>query len=406
MKKSKINKMIVSVVCVVIVIAAAAIALSFSILNKGPFTGTVTEIGTGNPVANVCVTDGRNVVKTDENGKYELKGWRKSHFVTVTVPSGYETENFYIPVDKSKDSYDFELKKSEITAQKNHCFIQISDTEIGESGTGEWLDGIKDMVKENNPAFLIHTGDICYEAGLKKHIEEMNTQTMGCTVRYVIGNHDYVDGKYGEELYESLYGPVWYSFDVGNVHYVVTSFQTGSDYPSGYSKNDRWRWLENDLANVDSSMKVVMFNHTKSPADDYVISFGGNKLDLREHNLIAWVFGHYHYNYVYESNGVLNISSPRPDCGGIDSSAGGTRIINIGENGEIKTQMQYYDLNASAMPQNTIWNKKLKEMCCSVIWFMMRAMFTLRLLMMIIPATAQYTASTEITAEQSGILKP
>lgn len=355
----KIRKIIVSAVCAIAVIAAVSAAIMLSAQNKGPFSGTVTESGTGNPISNVSVSDGRNVVKTDENGNFEIDGWRKSRFITVTVPSGYETDNFYIPVDKSKESYDFTLNKSALTAQENHCFVQISDTEIGENGTGEWLDGVKDIIKENNPAFLIHTGDICYEAGLKKHIEEMNTDTMGCTVRYIIGNHDYVDGKYGEELYESIYGPVWYSFDVGNVHYVVTPFQVGGDYRSGYNKNDRWRWLENDLANVDSSMKVVMFNHTKSPSDDYVISFGRDELDLKQHNLIAWIFGHYHYNYVYESNGVINISAPRPDCGGIDSSPAGTRVINISENGEVSTKMYYYNLNASSEPQNTVWSTKL-----------------------------------------------
>lgn len=353
------KKIIISVICVLAAVAAVSAAIVLSVQNKGPFSGTVTESGTGNPISNVSVSDGRNVVKTDENGNFELDGWRKSRFITVTVPSGYETDDFYIPVNKSRDSYDFTLDKSTLTAQENHCFVQISDTEIGENGTGEWLDEVKNIIEENNPAFLIHTGDICYEAGLKKHIEEMNTQTMGCTVRYIIGNHDYVDGKYGEELYESIYGPVWYSFDAGNVHYVVTPFQVGGDYRSGYSKNDRWRWLENDLANVDSDMKVVMFNHTKSPSDDYVISFGRDELDLKKHNLIAWVFGHYHYNYVYESNGVLNISAPRPDCGGIDSSPGGTRIISISENGEVSTKMCYYNLNASSAPQNTVWSTQL-----------------------------------------------
>lgn len=129
-------------------------------------------------------------------------------------------------------------------------------------------------MKETDPAFLIHTGDICYEDGLKQHIKDMNTENMGVPVRYVIGNHDYVAGKYGEALFESIYGPVWYSFDVGNVHYVVTPFQTGADYASGYNKNDRWKWLENDLANVEPGMKVVMFNHTKAPSDDYVLSYG------------------------------------------------------------------------------------------------------------------------------------
>lgn len=350
-------KIVLSVfICICIVVAGVLI---FTLISKG-YTGTVTESGTGAPIANVCVTDGRNVVKTDENGEFKLSGWRKSHFVTVTVPSGYQTDNFYIPVGKFRESYDFTLEKSDLTAQENHCFIQISDTEIGENGAGEWLDNLKNIVAENNPAFLIHTGDICYEAGLKTHIEQMNTDTMGCTVRYVIGNHDYVDGKYGEELYESLYGPVWYSFDVGNVHYVVTPFQNGADYKSCYGANDRWKWLKNDLENVDSSKQVVIFNHTKSPTDDYVMSFGTNKLDLKKHNLIAWVFGHYHFNYVYETDGVVNISAPRPDCGGIDSSPAGTRIITINDKGEISTHMDYYDLDATATAQGTMWSTKLE----------------------------------------------
>lgn len=353
------KKIIISVLCVAVIAAAAAV-ISLAATAKGTIVGTVTENGTNAPVAGVSVTDGRNVVKTDDNGKYEIKVWRKSHFIAITIPSGYETDSYYIPFDKSKESYDFSLDKSDVTSQTEHCFLQISDTEIGENGTGEWLDTVKEIVKENKPAFLIHTGDICYEAGLKKHIEEMNTDTMGCTVKYVIGNHDYVDGKYGEELYESLYGPVWYSFDVGNVHYVVTSFQTGSDYKSFYNKNDRWKWLKNDLEYVDSDMKVVMFNHTKSPSDDYVLSFGRDELDLKKHNLIAWVYGHYHYNYVYENEGVLNISAPRPDCGGIDSSPAGTRIIRISSDGSISTEMKYYDLGKTAEPQNMNWSTKLE----------------------------------------------
>lgn len=229
MKKKKIKALVASVVCAILLVAAIT-AISVLDSDKGPFSGRVTDYATGEPIANVCVTDGMNVVKTNGNGEFQLNGWRKSHFVTVTVPSGYQTDDYYIPVNKNTKSYDFTLNKSDITAQTEHSFVQISDTEISASGTGEWLDNVKEIVKQNNPAFLIHTGDICYEDGLKKHIEDMNTETMGCTVRYVIGNHDYVKGKYGEELYESIYGPVWYSFDVGNIHYVVTSFQTGSHF--------------------------------------------------------------------------------------------------------------------------------------------------------------------------------
>lgn len=354
----KAIKIIAGVLGAVIAVGAIAAGIYFFATDKGPFSGTVTE--NGNPVAGVSVTDGYNVVKTDEKGSFELDGWRKSRFVAITVPSGYQTDAFYIPVEKNTESYDFTLEKSDLTAQENHCFLQISDTEIGEQGTGEWLDAIKDIIKEKNPAFLIHTGDICYEDGLKRHIKDMNTETMGCTVRYTIGNHDYVQGDYGEALYESIYGPTWYSFDVGETHYVVTPFKGWSDYKSDYSDSACWKWLKNDLENVAPDKKVVMFNHTKCESDDYVVSLGtAGKLDLKEHNLVAWIYGHYHYNYVDENYGVVNISAPRPDSGGIDSSPAGTRVINMNANGIVNTEMVYYDLNASSEPQNTVWQTKL-----------------------------------------------
>ena len=341
------KKTVLIILSPILIIAAVVCFLVFGLSSSKGYSGTVTA--DGNPIANVSVSDGRNVVKTDENGKFFLKGYRKTRFITVTAPAGYWTENYYLSADRNKaEGYDFDLQKSDIAAGSAHSFLQISDTEIGKNGVGEWINYLKDIAENDKPAFLIHTGDICYEPGLKKHIEDMNTENMGVPVRYIIGNHDYVDGKYGEELFESLYGPVWYSFEIGNVHYVVTPFQTGADRKSAYNKNDRWRWLENDLANTDPNMKVVMFNHNIPPNDDYVISFDRKELDLKKHNLIAWVFGHYHYNYIEENqNGICKISTARPDCGGIDSSVSGARMIHIATDGSVTTNMHYYDWNGT-----------------------------------------------------------
>ncbi|MDE5671641.1 MAG: PQQ-binding-like beta-propeller repeat protein [Eubacterium sp.] len=358
------KKTILIILIPVLAVIIAAI-VGFLVLGTGSskgYSGTVTA--DGKPIANVSVSDGRNVVKTDENGKFFLKGYRKTRFITVTAPAGYWTEKYYISADKEKaEGYDFDLQKSDIAAGAAHSFLQISDTEIGENGVGEWINYLKDIAEKDKPAFLIHTGDICYEAGLKKHIEDMNTENMGLPVRYIIGNHDYVDGSYGEELFESLYGPVWYSFEVGNVHYVVTPFQTGADRKSAYNKNDRWRWLENDLANTDPNMKVVMFNHNIPPNDEYVISFDRKELDLKQHNLIAWVFGHYHYNYIEENeSGIYKISTARPDCGGIDSSVSGARMIQVDENGAVTTNMYYYDFDGNVPEvENAKWVTQLED---------------------------------------------
>lgn len=357
-KKKKIVWIITAIV--VAVIAVVGVVCGIALASGGPYTGTVTDTS-GTPVANVSVSDGRYVVKTDEDGNFKLNGYRKTRFIYITTPSGYVCDAYYLPVSDSTSSYDFTLSPSEATAQNDHSFLQISDTEIGENGVGDWLQDVQLTIQKYDPAFLVHTGDLCYEDGVRLHKEQMNAENMGVPVYYVIGNHDYVEGAYGEELYESVYGPVWYSFNVGNIHYVVTPFQTGADYASGYSKNDRWRWLENDLENTDPNMKVVMLNHTTPPNDDYVLSFDLKKLDLKAHNLVAWVFGHYHYNYVYETNGVINISTSRPDCGGIDSSASGSRLIYMDKNGLVKTEMQYYHLNgAPAEPENAAWSTQLE----------------------------------------------
>lgn len=329
----------------------------WKIFNKS-YVGRVLDCD-NKPVKDVLVTDGRNVVKTDENGNFKLKGFIRGNFIYITVPDGYECDKFYLPITKGTKSYEFKLEKSEVTAQKNHSFIHITDTEISKNENTHWIETLKDGVKKYKTAFLVHTGDICYEDGLKNHIKIMNTSNMGCTVRYVIGNHDFVDGRYGEELYESIYGPTWYSFDVGNVHYVATPIMKGVDKTSGYMINDCWKWLNNDLKNIDSSKKVIIFNHTKNEKNGYVYLYGKNKLDLKKHNLIGWFYGHYHDNNLYMTDGVLNVSAPRPNAGGIDSSVAGYRVVNVSENGEISTQMEYYDLNKSSQPQNAKWQAKL-----------------------------------------------
>ena len=94
----KTNKT-VAIVLLVLAVMAVAAALATGIyyaVKHNRFSGYVYESGTGKPLAGVAVTNGRDVVKTDENGYYRLDGWLKDRFVTVTIPSGYWTEDFYI----------------------------------------------------------------------------------------------------------------------------------------------------------------------------------------------------------------------------------------------------------------------------------------------------------------------
>lgn len=308
------------------------------------FKGSVVikQGDTSIPLYDVRVTDGKNVVKTDKKGKFNLPGYEKSRFITITTPAGYTTDNYFIRINHNINSYDFALYISEDSKNAEHSFIQIADTEIHNNGTGIWTSYLREYIKSEKPAFLIHTGDICYESGLKSHIKAVNSKTMGVPVYYGIGNHDLTKGAYGEELYESIYGPTWYSFDIGNTHYIMTPM-AGGDHAPSYTKEEVYNWLKNDLKMMKPEQSLIVFNHGILTTDDNFV-FGINDkefINFRDYNLKAWIYGHWHYNYVRNQNGIYTICTGTIDKGGIDHSASAFRVINIDKDGEITTKLRY-----------------------------------------------------------------
>ena len=300
----------------------------------------------------VRVSDGLNVVKTNAEGVYTLPGHERERFIFITTPSGYRTDNrYYQRIEGTEQAYDFGLQpwKGRIKPDGNHKFIHISDTEIFNTENQEdWANNIRDYAANQDIAFIIHTGDICYENGLKSHIHLMNTSNMDCPMFYCVGNHDLVKGKYGEEVFENVYGPVYYSFDFGNVHYVVTPM-AGGDYQPGYTKEDLYRWLKNDLAQVPAEKPVVVFNHDLlTYGNDFVFGINENeKVNLNEHNLKAWLYGHWHNHFVRRQGEVLTISTATLDKGGIDHSTSAFRVINVDRKGDIRTTLRYTYINKS-----------------------------------------------------------
>lgn len=293
------------------------------------------------PLAGVMVTDGLNVVKTDKKGRFSLPGFEKTRFISITTPAGFETQQFYLSTKENRKSYDFILTESERTKPREHSFVQITDTEVT-GGMGRWVTDLQQYINNEKPAFLIHTGDICYEPGLTIHNQVVNAQTMDCPVYYCIGNHDLVKGNYGEELYESLYGPTWYSFDIGNVHYVVTPIDHG-DNPTNYTQRDVYNWLKNDLALIKKDQALILFNHDLfTPNDSFVFKADDDHLlDFRSFNTKAQLYGHMHYNYVRNQNGIYTICTGTLDKGGIDHSPSSFREIKVDANDNITTQLRY-----------------------------------------------------------------
>lgn len=332
--------------CAALVLAVAAEARTY--------TGRVFVDNNGNgrldsgekTLKNVKVSDGLNVTETDKNGYFSLPGHERQRFIFITTPSGYKTNNrHYIRIGSETDSYDFALESYTPRIGKGgaHSYIHISDTEIFNTTDNErWTDNLKTFARGQQTAFIVHTGDICYEKGLKEHIRLMNTDNMGVPVFYAIGNHDLVKGKYGEELFESLYGPVYYSFEVGNTHYIVTPMPNG-DYRPDYTGNDVCNWLKNDLAHVKPGMAVQVFNHDLPTYGNDFIYKGtdNNSVDLGQYNLKAWIYGHWHINHIKKQGNVLTICTSSLDKGGIDHATTGYRVVHVDSKGDLTSELRY-----------------------------------------------------------------
>ena len=356
-KNKKILAAILLTIGILILAAGVAAGIYFTAKNDR-YSGYVTD-GSGAPMSGVSVTNGKDVVKTDEDGHYVMDGWLKDRFVTVTIPTGYWTEDYYIEVTDAKEGYDFVLEKSD-RDYTDHTFLQVADSEVGSGGVGEWIENVKAAAEDTGAAFIMHTGDICYEDGLRTHLSGMNSENMPAPVRYAIGNHDYINwGGYGEAYFESIYGPVCYSFEVGNIHYVVTPMVHGVDYLGRYTNADVWRWVKNDLENTDPDMKVVMFNHDycTSDEDGFEVSYGlGGKLDLKEYGLVAWIYGHWHYNLMYQTEcGAFNICTGQPSGGGIDSTVPAVRSVTMSGGELVSSDMYYYDFEGAVPEAGYDW---------------------------------------------------
>lgn len=298
----------------------------------------------------IKVSDGLNVTETAKDGTYTLPGHARQRFIFITTPSGYKTLNkHYHKIDSRTNGYDFGLLTYHpgIGKDGSHQYVHVSDTEIfNTEGNEAWVRNIREYAANENAAFIIHTGDICYENGMKKHIKLMNTENMNVPVFYCIGNHDLVKGKYGEEVFENNYGPVYYSFDVANVHYIVTPMP-GGDHKPGYTRLDVCRWLKNDLAHIKPGTPIVVFNHDILTYGDEFIYKGSEteSIDLNKHNLKAWVYGHWHINHMKKQGNVYTVCTSSLDKGGIDHSTSAFRIMHVDGKGDFSSELRYSYLN-------------------------------------------------------------
>jgi hypothetical protein len=243
--------------------------------------GKVSAAGKG--IAGVSVSDGRLVVQTNAAGEFDLISGSDRDFVFVSLPSGYAIQklangsaSFFQPIDKSKteQSISFDLKKV-TSSDANHHFLLLSDTQIQDGYEANQLltvaapDVVKTLASLNDPnAFGIGCGDLVYDK--LELFKEYNQSIQMYNIPFfqVIGNHDMDFGVRSDawtgSTFKGHFGPTYYSWNRGEIHYVVLDdvfyLGTGSRY-IGHLPEEQLAWLEQDLKTVEKGKTVVVSLH-------------------------------------------------------------------------------------------------------------------------------------------------
>lgn len=243
--------------------------------------GRVHNNGVG--IAGVAVTDGLNVVTTDKKGNYELLSNNTAELVYISIPSGFAFSNekkiarFYAPVTGKEGvlKTDFNLEKLEVDDRK-HNFVVWADTQMISENDAAVLKtqsapDLRDLVNSYPKGSLFHgigCGDLVWDRFELFDDYREAIEITGIPFFNVIGNHDMdLDARtddYSSQTFKKQFGPTYYSFNRGQIHYVVLDdvfFIGQAKKYIGYLSEKQLQWLEQDLALVKPGSTVVVSLH-------------------------------------------------------------------------------------------------------------------------------------------------
>lgn len=247
------------------------------------------------PVANVVVSDGTEVTVTDDKGIYELKSAKKWGYVFISVPSGYEVAaegvfpQFYQTLKGAADvveQKDFKLTK--VDGQDRYKLFLLGDMHLANrtNDAAQFTQFTTDLnaymaQHSGQKMYALTLGDMTWNLywyknnyALPQYRETINRQVKNLQIYHTMGNHDndfMTTSDYDAAVkYVDCIGPTFYSFNIGQVHYVVMdnidcSAYDGTDSRNYVKKlsNEQLKWLAKDLAYVDKSTPLLVAMHAQ-----------------------------------------------------------------------------------------------------------------------------------------------
>ncbi len=229
-------------------------------------------------VAGVAVSNQDAVVTTDASGSFRLPG-TGTGVVFVSAPNGYRAVGPWWRQADSVSPLSFALTTDQPSAELT--FVHASDTHISPASLPR-TQRLRALVDSIAPGLLLITGDLVRDALRVGEAEATGYYELFAKERTafrtpvftVPGNHEnfgierdtsHVPAThplYGRAMYRHYFGPDYYSFTRGGVHFVgLNTVDIDDQRYYGHVDSLQLAWLERDVALVPATMPIVTFDH-------------------------------------------------------------------------------------------------------------------------------------------------
>ena len=261
-----------------------------------------------NPIERILISDGINITSTKRDGTYELLTDTNQSYIFMSQPSGYKiktnnsgTANFYQKISKTHSNeitIDFTLERSESDFEHNFLLLadpQTLDIKDIQRFNNETISEIVKLYSINNQpnTFAVSCGDIMYD-NLELFPEyEKAIERTTLPFYQVLGNHDVDRLNKTDETshitFQNYFGPRYYSFNRGEIHYVVLDNIFWFGKYIGYFDQVQLDWLKQDLSYFEKGKTVVVFCHippNNSNSDRNNIKTGTERVSVLNRELL------------------------------------------------------------------------------------------------------------------------
>lgn len=288
-------------------------------------------------IKGVVVSDGEEITTTNDKGIYQLRSKKKYGYVFISIPSGYEVPSdgvlpqFYQSLKSDANTAErADFKLNPVSGQDEYKMFILGDIHLA-NRTGdrnqfkEFTDDLNSYrnFHLNEKMYALTLGDMTWDLywyknnfSFPEYLSTVNSQLKGLQIFHTIGNHDF-DYKATSDFaagssYRSQIAPMYYSFNIGKIHYVVMDDIDCSQYDGTTSRkylerlsDEQINWLAKDLAYVSKDTPLIIAMHAPifRPQEkggfriDHDATSTNKLLETVKDYQVQFVTGHTHVNY-------------------------------------------------------------------------------------------------------------